>query len=68
MKREALIRYRGKRSQVEMAKKYNVTQQAWSNWEQGKDTPKIITMKKMEMDSGVAMEELFNDIFNKKIL
>ena len=39
MKRWRLIEYRGNRSQSEMAKKYHVTQQAWSGWERGVKTP-----------------------------
>ena len=51
-----------------MAKMYGVTQQTWSNWENGEGKPNIVTMKRLEMDSGIPMEVLFSDIFNKKIL
>ena len=50
--RKYLIKYRGKRTQKEMAKKYNVTQQTWCNWEQGKRFPRIHIMKNIEKDSG----------------
>lgn len=59
MKREWLILYRGERSQMEMAEKYQVTQQTWSNWELGKSSPDISIMKQMEMDSGIPIGELF---------
>lgn len=64
MKREKLIKYRGKRSQAEMAKKYGVTQQAWCKWEQGESKPGVVIMKKIEVDSGMPMETIFFDIFN----
>lgn len=65
MKRDMLLKYRGTRSQTEMAQKYNVSQQAWSGWEQGKFTPSIFIMKKIEVDSGIPMERIFFDIFDK---
>ena len=65
MKREALIQYRGERLQEDMAKQYHVTQQTWSAWELGITTPSAPVMKKMEIDSGVPMEKLFFDVFDK---
>ena len=35
-KREALIEFRGDRSQAEMAEEYGVSQQAWSKYEREK--------------------------------
>lgn len=64
--REKLVAYRGKRSQKEMAKLYNVSQQAWNGWELGLYAPKPSIMKKIENDSGICMEELFFDVFNKQ--
>ena len=64
MKRKKLIEYRGKRSQADMAKIYGVTQQAWNRWELGTATPRPHLMKKMEIDVGIPMEELFTDVFN----
>lgn len=66
--RELLIKYRGKRSQATMALKYGVSQQAWSNWERGVDTPKLHTMAEIEKDSGFSMKEIFFDSFNKQQL
>lgn len=65
MKREALIAYRGNRSQKEMANMYGVTQQAWSGWENGETKPSVVIMKRLEGESGIPMERLFFDIFNK---
>ena len=64
MKREKLIKYRGKRSQAEMAKMYGVTQQSWCKLEQGESKPGVVIMKKIEVDSGMPMETIFFDIFN----
>jgi DNA-binding XRE family transcriptional regulator len=68
LKRNKLIEFRGNRSQAEMADKYGVTQQAWCRWENGYAKPRIIIMKKIEMDSGIPMEMLFFDVFNNKKL
>ena len=59
--RHNLIKYRGDRSQKEMAVKYNVTQQAWSNWENGHDTPRPTTMLQIAQDSGESIESIFFD-------
>lgn len=64
MIRYKLIEYRANRSQDEMGNMYGVSQQSWSNWERGVKNPSPLIMKRMEMDSGIPMEELFFDIFN----
>jgi len=64
MKRDALIAYRGKRTQEEMARKYKVSQQAWCRWENGEAKPKVETMKQLERDIGKPMEYIFFDVFN----
>ena len=66
MKRVELIKYRGDQSQADMAKRYKVSQQAWSSWENGAKKPDVATMKQIERDSGIPMETLFVDVFNKK--
>ena len=68
MKRMDLIKYRGEKSQADMAKKYNVSQQAWSSWENGEKTPGVAIMKQIENDSGIPMEKLFFDVFNNEKL
>ena len=65
MKRDKLIAYRWSRTQAEMAKKYDVTQQSWSLWEAGTTAPPVGVMKEIEVDSGVPMEDIFFDKFNK---
>ena len=68
MKRDKLIKFRGDKTQIEMAQLYGVTQQAWSMWERGENTPSVIVMKRLEKDSGIPMEELFFDVFNNNKL
>ncbi len=63
MRRTKLIEFRGNRTQTEMAEKYGVTQQAWSMWERGKNIPNLPTMKKLETDTGIPMENIFADAF-----
>lgn len=58
-----LIKYRGNRTQKEMATRYGVSQQAWSKWEKGKSTPSRPIMKQLEIDSGIPMEIMFSDAF-----
>lgn len=65
MKRDKLIKFRNKKTQKEMAKRYGVTQQIWSRWENGVRTPKVETMKRLEDDIGIPMEIIFADIFKK---
>ena len=64
MKREVLVSYRGHRSQEEMGKLYNVSQQVWSRWENGTAKPRVEIMKQLEEDIGVSMETIFFDVFN----
>ena len=68
MKRQALIDFRGDRSQKEMGERYGVTQQAWTQWENGDKKPDVTIMKQIEKDSGIPMEVIFFDVFNKKDL
>ena len=63
--REKLIKYRGKRSQEEMAKKYGVSQQAWSKYENGTATPSPSIMLRIEKDSKMKMEDIFFDVFKQ---
>lgn len=66
MKREILIKFRGKRVQAEMARLYGVSQQAWSMWERGEKKPSVLVMKRLEDDIGIPMEEIFFDVFSKE--
>ena len=64
--RKKLIRFRGNRTQAEMADKYGVSQQLWSRWELGHGKPNVVIIKKIEKDSGIPMEKIFSDIFHNK--
>ena len=66
--RHNLIKYRSSRSQGEMAQKHNVTQQAWSNWENGYDTPRPTTMLQISKDAGMSIETLFFEENNNEKL
>lgn len=66
--RELLIKYRGKRSQKQMAKKYGVSQQAWSKYENGTATPAPNVMLRIEKDSKMKMEKIFFDVFQQPIV
>lgn len=68
MKRTELIKFRGDKSQADMAKRYNVSQQAWSSWENGDKRPDVTIMKQIEVDSGIPMEVIFFDVFNNEPL
>ena len=67
--RKKLISFRGNRTQGEMARKYNVTQQAWSNWENNYGTPRPATMFLIAKDAGTTIEALFfSDDNNESLL
>lgn len=57
--REKLVRFRGNHSQAEIARKYSVSQQAWSKWERGVAFPSPSMMLTLERDSGIPLKELF---------
>lgn len=57
--RDTLIRFRGSRSQKEMAKRYGVSQQAWSQYETGEIMPKPAIMLKIAEDAGLDAKDLF---------
>lgn len=63
--RDLLIKYRGKRTQKEMAEIYGVSQQTWALWELGKSAPKPHIMKQISVDSKKPMEKIFFDVFNQ---
>ena len=63
--RDKLIKYRGKRSQEEIAKMYGVSQQAWSKYENGTAVPSPSIMLRIERDSGIKMEDIFFDKFKQ---
>lgn len=69
------IRKKYNLTQKQLADKYNITYQAVSKWENGKNMPDISLIKKICEDFNVSFEEIFNDKIkeqkyklNKKIL
>lgn len=59
IERVLLKKFRGDRSQKEMAKRYRVTQQTWCNWEIGKASPRPKHMQQIARDSGYSIQDLF---------
>ena len=47
-------------TQAEFAQKYNVTYQAVSNWEQGKNIPDIALLKEISKDYSVSIDDLLD--------
>ena len=64
--RDLLVKYRGKRTQKEMAEKYGVSQQLWALWEAGKSIPRPHVMKQIAIDANLPMERIFYDAFNQQ--
>ena len=62
------LRAKTRLTQADMAKMYGVSQQAWGKWEKGNGKPNVVLMKKLEMDSGIPMEEIFADVFDNSML
>lgn len=58
---------RAEKSQAEMAKLFNISQQAWSSWESGRTVPKPGVMQMMEDIFGKRKEEIFFKEFNYKM-
>lgn len=66
MKKNILKNLRGNKSQKEIAKEFNVSQQGWQSWETGRTVPDNATMLQMERKFNVPMEIIFFDSFNYK--
>lgn len=62
--RHALIEARGQRTQEEVALEVGVSQQTISHWENGRATPPIRKMIKLEKMLSTPKEILFPDVFN----
>lgn len=61
------LRKKNNLTQRELADKYNVTYQAVSKWENGKNMPDLSLLKEMSNDFNVSLEELFDgEIKSKK--
>lgn len=53
------IRKKNNLTQKQLADKYNVTYQAVSKWENGKNMPDMVLIKQMSEDFGISLEEMF---------
>lgn len=60
------IRLENNLTQKDFADKYNVTYQAVSKWENGKNMPDTLLIKKICDDFNLKMEDLFNGEISKK--
>lgn len=54
------IRKKNNLTQKQLADKYNVTYQAVSKWENGKNMPDTALIKQMSIDFGITLEEMFD--------
>lgn len=66
MKKNLLKDLRGKKSQAEIAKEFEVSQQCWQSWEIGRTVPDNATLLKMENYFSIPMEVIFFNSFNYK--
>ena len=64
MKKNILKKLRGTKSQKEIAKEFNFSQQGWQSWETGRTVPNNAIMLQMEKKFNVPMEVIFFDSFN----
>jgi len=58
--REKIVKLRGEKSQADMAKIYETSQQNWFNWENGVSRPRDYSlMEKIANDAGGTVSEIF---------
>ena len=60
------IRKKNNLTQKQLADKYNVTYQAVSKWENGKNMPDMSLIKQMSSDFEITLEEMFDGEFKEK--
>ena len=60
------IRKKHNLTQKDLADKYNVTYQAVSKWENGKNMPDTFLIKQISKDFNISMEDLFDGKLNNK--
>ena len=62
------IRTKNNLTQKQFADKYNVTYQAVSKWENGKNMPDVALIKQISKDFNISLEEIYNGelYINKK--
>lgn len=59
------IRKKNNLTQKDLADKYNVTYQAVSKWENGKNLPDTLLLKQMSKDFNVSLDDLFEGEYKK---
>lgn len=62
------LRVKNNLTQVEFAKKYNVTYQAVSKWETGKNMPDIALLRNICKDFNISLDEVLEGNYKKKII
>ena len=60
------IRKKHNLTQKQLADKYNVTYQAVSKWENGKNIPDTLLIKQMSKDFNISLEDMFDGKTTKK--
>ncbi len=60
------IRKNNNLTQKELAEKYNVTYQAVSKWENGKNLPDMMLIKQMSKDFNISLDDLFEGEYKVK--
>ncbi len=60
------IRKKNNLTQKDLAYKYNVTYQAVSKWENGKNMPDMTLIKQMSKDFNISLDDLFEGEYSKK--
>ncbi len=60
------IRKKNNLTQKELADKYNVTYQAVSKWETGKNMPDTALIKQMSKDFNISIDDIFDGEYSKK--
>ena len=58
------VRKKNNLTQKEFADKYNVTYQAVSKWENGKNLPDISLMMQISKDFGMTLDEIYDGKYN----
>ena len=59
------IRKKNNLTQKQLAEKYNVTYQAVSKWENGRNMPDTYLIRQISKDFNVSLDELFDGEFKK---
>ena len=60
------IRKKNNLTQKDLADKYNITYQAVSKWENGKNMPDMTLIKQMSKDFNISLDDIFEGEYSKK--